>query len=94
MDSPFPTGPTLPWLLPITGLTATLEDAQAALLERWEKWLEWTKLSEAGERPSRSDGESANRGRPPCRSGARGLQRSLGPRLCYVCGWAVPSSMR
>jgi hypothetical protein len=37
---------------PITGLTATLEEARAALQERWEKWLEWTKLSEAGERPA------------------------------------------
>jgi hypothetical protein len=42
--------PEGPQGIPITGLTATLEEAEAALRERWEKWLEWTKLTEAGER--------------------------------------------
>jgi hypothetical protein len=44
--------PEGPHGFPITGLTATLEEAQAALKERWEKWLEWTKLAEAGEHRS------------------------------------------
>jgi hypothetical protein len=31
-----------------TGQTATLDEAKAAIEERWDEWLEWADLSEAG----------------------------------------------
>jgi hypothetical protein len=35
--------------LVFTGPTATLDEAKAALEERWDKWLAWADLSEAGD---------------------------------------------
>lgn len=31
-----------------SGMTATIEEAQASLKENWERWLSWANLSEAG----------------------------------------------
>lgn len=44
--------PAGPPELAITGLAPTLDEAMAALKERWSKWLESAELSEAGNEPS------------------------------------------
>ena len=43
--------PESPQGLALTGLAATLDEATAALTERWSKWLAAAELSESGDGP-------------------------------------------